>query len=382
VEYFRLVISNPLPLGTRVNWVDVNPDVTALSWTTGQGGFVGMQIGITSPTQPETAMGLESPVEVPDFADVKVYAGSEDGFCCFRGRVLDVDDNLGQHVTALTAAGYGTADGALGDQWFFVPALPDTTTSGASTSTSATSTTAPKGPDDRDVSAGALLRRMVYQVTSIIRPGDSAEYVDPGGAFTARQQTGRYLGQTVDQLLKTGGDGGNESTFAIWENQHVIMQPLDPPGFPDYRLRANARVQWKRSTRRTIGGVEVQYTPPGGKQSSTGVAFIKGWATDHGGLMRSQLIPGGTMTLQQAIAVRTRYLRRNRNAVRTGTITITPEQPMESVTGEPVPYYAYRYGQWVAIGDESFMITQTSTDTKEGSERTTVTLINTPGAAT
>ncbi len=373
-----MVIANPLPSGTRVSWIDINPDMTNLSWTTGPGGFVGINAGFTLSAQSITPRPLESPIAVPPLADARLYAGSEDGFCCFSGRAQKVDSNNSTKVTALIAAGYGTAQGVFGDQWFWVPPLPTTSSSGTGTGT------APKGPDDVPMSSGSLLRRMIRQVTSIVQPGDSEQFQDPGGSFTAREQSARYLGQSIDQLMKTGGDGDTDYSYAIWEDRRVVSRPMTPPldsagrFLPDYRLQGDSRVQWTQDWSKLIGGCEVQFTPPGGQQASTGADSIRGWASDHGGLMRSALIPGGTMSRQQALAVRSRYLRKYSEPIISGTATIPFDRPMESTTGFPVPAYAYRYSQWIEINEEPFMIMTTSTDAVQ--RQTTVTFTNRPGA--
>lgn len=357
MDSFRVVIGNPLPQGGRLDWVDLNPEITALSWTTGPGGYMACSVGYQVAGQPDGVAEMLRPLSVPDLANVQIWAGSESGFLCFEGRVQDVDEVSGLRVKALTAAGYGTAQGALGDEWFYTS-------------------------DATDYSAAQLLRRMIPGTTDILRVGDADAFVDPEALYSAKGQSGRYLGQTLDQIIKAGAAGGYELMLAVYEDRRVQLRPILPPldatnaPAPDYRVRLDQRVTWKRSGAKLVGAVAVQFTPPGGVQDTTQVAEVEGWQNDHGGLFRSMLIPSSQLTQIQAEQLRNRYLRRYSQPVITGTMHITRDRSLETRTGQPAPYYMVRYGQWLALGSQMFFITQTQIDASGG--KATITFTNVP----
>lgn len=373
---FRVVIRTPLPEGKRLSWIDLNPNITALSWETGVGGFVRGDVGYKILGQPDYVSGLKNGIEVPDLATAQIFIPSESGFCCFEGRVQEVDDLEGTNVSKFNASGLGTSEGVGGDEWFYV----------------APTQNGMKTFEDIKRTALNLLNRMVPSVTDIITVGGTDQVTDPGGSYTPREQAGRYLGQALDQIIKAGVQGGQEVMYAVYEDRRIqlriIEPPLDDSGVfsPDWRVTPSKKLTVKRSGKKLVGAAAVQFTPPGGAQDTTEVNAIDGWSDNYGGLFRSFLIPPSQISYEQAVMVRDRYLRRFSVPVITGMMEIVgTDGGLRGRTGQPAPFYAIRYGQWLQIGEKPYFITKTKTDacyqdpkTNVVVGRTTVEFINVP----
>jgi hypothetical protein len=372
-DNFRIVIRSPLPEGLRLSYIDLNPQVSALSWETQVGGFYTCNVGYKIEGQPTYISGLKYPIEVPDLATAQVYHGSEDGFCCSEGRVIETNSILSTNVSAFQASGFGTSDGAGGDTWFYVPpAANDQQTI-----------------EDISRSAVNLLQRMVPSVTDILTiNGNDPTIQDPGGKYTPRQEAGRYLGQAIDEIIKAGVQGGQEVAYYVYEDRRIQLKIIEPPlddnGIfaPDWRVTPDKTVKVKRSGRKLIGACAVQFTPPGDAQKTTDVALVTGWSDLYGGLFRSMLIPPSNIPELQATMVRDRYLRRYSVPVITGSIEINGyDGAIRGRYGQPCPFFMPRYGQWLQIGKDPFFITKTKTNASPGAGKpgqTIVEFVNVP----
>ena len=372
-DLFRVVIRTPLPEGNRISQIDLNPQITALSWETQSGGFYIGNVGYRIEGQPAYVSGLKYPIEVPDLATAQIYAGSEDGWCGFEGRVTETNSVMSTNVSAFQASGLGTSDGAPGDNWFYVPS----------------GTNDEQTIDDISRSAVSLLQRMTPAVTEIITiNGYDPTVQDPGGKYTPRQEAGRYLTQAIDEIVKAGVQGGQELMYAVYEDRRIqikiIEPPLDDDGIfaPDWRVTPDKKVTVKRSGKKLIGACACQFTPPGDAQKTTDVAYVQGWSDFYGGLFRSQLIPTSNISETQALMVRDRYLRRYSVPVITGSIEINGyDGAVRGRAGQPCPFYMPRYGDWLQIGKEPFFVTKTKTNASlmaGNPGRTTVEFVNVP----
>jgi hypothetical protein len=332
--------------------LDLFPKVTAIAFTTGPGGYVGLNVGYTDEGMPANVGELQEPVEISDMYHVELWARSEEtGFQLFEGRVMTVNQDQGVAVTALQAVGYGVQDGAVNDSYF-------------------------DSMDIRMLSAGDILREAVPTITPILQIGGRDLFVDPGVGtkMSPSGLQGQTAGQIVDQVVKTGTDNAQQQIYECYGRTINIRPRVPPPGGPEYVVQPT-EVKWVRDSTHLYGSVSVEFQPKGGTKGRTIPAVYNTFPGRYRGLVRSLLVPNSEIDEVQAELLARRLLDIYKNPVITGTFELTESNPMYTTQGGVVPYWKPRYSEWCQVGTRPpLMIVGTSVNLT--TRTSTITLSN------
>ncbi len=256
--------------GNALTTIQIDPQVTRLTWSSTALGFNAAQIGILDPDLPEFGP-LESPVEFRRNMHVVI---SRLGRICWEGRLTDWDDP-GQQIHGFTAAGYGV-----------VATTDDFYESGAA-----------------DATSGVFLKQVLGLAAPLILPEPGALWSDPLVPITEASQRDKFPSEIIAFVSNIGGDGNLLWDFSVWEGQKARFLPRIAPESPDYEIySADGGVQKHFSDVESAALVVVKYTTP---ITAVGPPQVGGVDSRHtasraatalsSGVIKRKIIDGGTM---------------------------------------------------------------------------------------
>lgn len=357
---------DPWAVPVPITYVDINPDVTALEWTTvNPGGYgalnVGMQPFLTDGAQGPDYVRLEQPAYLPPRAHVQLYAGAH---LVFEGAVMAVNKNSSGQADGFIAEGYGLV--ATNDNYIESYEITPKT-------------------------SGVILAEALFDAAPLLRIGPA--YVDPGVLHQKSEFHALYPADIINQIVREGGaayagivsNAGGASgdvsngvwDFLVYEGRLVTFQPrLPPAGTPtdpiDYRITFDDRVtSWVEDYHKLCGQVGVRYTNLAGGGGATaltprypalGDALYTRFKSIYG-FMRAAVIEGGAMQPASATTFAQTFIAERAQPSYAVRVVRAQQQGMERVGMPDMPPYLVRAGEWVAIGDQDPLpIVQTSYD--------------------
>lgn len=305
----------------RLDHIDLNPDLTGLSWTsTAPGGFARFQAGHNNYERPLADPLIPRLLHMQDFARIEVTDGA---LTLWEGRTEDRDEAPKDRRT-LVAAGWGYS--AIHDMPYF-----------SDSSTASTS--------------GVVLKSVIANAAPFIRPASGDLYIDPLVEHAPDEFDAWYPSQVLDQITKEGDDDGNLMDWFVWESRTLWLKPRVAPATADYYLPFDRRYvsDWKRHVKDRRGIVWVDHTVSG-IATRTGAVTAAGF-TDEIGFQRGRVLKVGEMPVSVATRLAQTFLAFNSRERYTGVVTIGPDDVLIGAGGRPVPAYMARAGQWVQVGD-------------------------------
>lgn len=355
---FYVVSSTPLPQAQRIDAIHFDSELTQANVSDAvPGGHAGINLGYKLFMQGEVVGLLGDPVDFVDLGHLEVYAQDERGWQVFAGRVRDIDSPTGRQATAVTGTGYGVGEmAATTDMWYFQEPVTG----------------------EPSIGGGQLLREVLKASAPLLKIGDAAQFIEPGGNYLRSSENTRYPNQVVDEVVKAGDINNNQLLFTVYEDRVVQLLPRVPPVdaitgevIADYYVPMDRKhVTWRRTGTQMVGVVAVQFNDTSGNAQHTEVSsFIEqqNFRNAHGGLLRGYLVPSSSnWTEAQAEFFRDTYLQKYKNAIITAMVNADKTWPVFDREGGAIPYYMVRSGGWLKVADQDpIMITSTSKDLKK-----------------
>lgn len=361
---YHLSLYPPAPNdeGAPADHMDLNPEVTQISFSTGlPGGWIGLTVGMRDPARPRFGI-LPRPIAVKHFYDVVLEIGPR---VLWNGRVQKILRSSGG-VVGFEAVGY--AIGALRDGWY-------------------------SNRDTTVTTAGQVLRSVISDAAPLLGTNlDPDLFVDSGVPRSYLSCDGLAPADVL-QALSSEGSSADSAVGAIYDwacfsidrfctftRRLAPLRWQDAPSGvygADYWIDFDETVQWVEDSIGTYGSVTVDYT--GGTVPRTPVANSATF-TDTYGLARAILLKGGQMTDDQANAYRDAWLHLNEVPQTTATITRTAGRGLTLGSGRAeCPPHLVRAGQWVQVADQEPLIIG-ATQYDANTEELQLTLISYPAA--
>jgi hypothetical protein len=312
----------------------INSRVTQLSWSTGPGGFVGLEVGIRERHVPQYGY-LTEPIEEKPFADVRLLQGS---WTCWRGRI--VETLVGPAgMLGFTAEGYGVS--ALSDNIL-------------------------RSTSDTLLPATDIIRTALFSTNSRIVP-DAAPFFDaPEEQYTLMAFDLDTPATIMDQMAKVGS-GSAIWDFAVWEDGYLRMAPRQAPATPDYSIPWDDTVEpLRKDYRKVYGSMILSIQDEDGTERR--IAGTNPDFTERYKLFRRAGADGGSMTQRQARTCVNTWLTSNYEPVLSTTVTRSGDRGLELYPAGERPGYQVRFGEYLSILDgPPMLIVATSHDANENS---------------
>jgi hypothetical protein len=321
---FTLALYGPLPGMQPLPTIDINPDVTALRWTTQDpGGYGTLEVGLRDWAAPAFGL-LPEPAQVPLFGHVEVYAGHA---LVWEGRVV-MRRRAGGLVRGFRAVGYLASAG--NDDWF---ASTDTT----------------------PITMGTALRTIAAVAAPLWRLGTGDEFEDPGTSDALANYNRMTPAQVVEQMCRTGADGVAWSAL-MYAGRRLRFVARRAPVTPTYAVPFDATVEtWDEDAEGLYGAVTLAYTA-GGVETLTEELVADGFV-DRYGLARRALVAGGEISADAAGSFAAAWLAQRGVPEVSASIARAYDaahawRGLELADGGERPPWLVRAGEWVRVGDE------------------------------
>ena len=347
--------SNPVLVPTA--YLDIDPDITSLQWTTtNPGGYgalnVGMQASLTDSAGPDYVR-LQTPVHLPPRAHVELYAGSTK---VFEGAVMVLNKNSSGQADGFIAEGYGTV--GTNDDYI-------------------------ESTEGVFKTSGTILREVLTQYAPLINFGPSWNNPlnDPGTLHQKAEFNALFPADVIDRILREGGTaiagqtsnaGGasGDTSNGVWdwlvyENRLCTFQPRIPPAGTaldpiDYHIPFDDRITaWVEDYHKLVGQVGIRYSnlDAGGNSTALtprypacGTPLYTLFGNTYG-FHRSAVIEGGKMHARSAITYATNFIALRAQPSYAVRIIRAQQQGMERQGMVDMPPYLVRAGEWVQVGD-------------------------------
>lgn len=310
------------PNGTPLQTIDINPLVTTVEYSTGQGGYTVMSVGMVPGLDRPVTGTLDPPQIIPPFADVTLYKGTRP---IWRGMVVEFADDDPSMTTGFVAEGYGTG-AYMASNW------SRATTTGASTS-------------------GVVLSTILVATTPKLRPGQGDEWQNPGVTHSLNDFYKMTAGEIIDQITKEGAIDGSLVDFYVWDDLIARLIKRRTPAQPEYRIQFDRRVRRSRDYRTAYGAAMIEFLVGGSTITLTAESYSPAFESEFG-IQRFRFVPAGKMTAEGAVAYRDAQLANSAGATVSFTITRDGGDGMERWDGGMQPFELVRAGEWVKVGDD------------------------------
>ncbi len=345
VRDFKLALYTPLPEGNRTDFIDYNPEVTSLRFSTAlPGGFQNLEVGYdVRYYAPDGALqrrsSLEVPVDVRLLGHVELWAGQR---LVWEGRIQRLDGK-GADLTGFLAVGYG------------LDAPKDDTFESA---------------DLTQLGGAAALVRVLTAAAPLLQLQTSGLFQDPGITHQLAEFTFQQPAQVVEQFEKAGGQANVQFDLAAWEVRRTTFLPRSAPAQPDFLIPLERQwVEWHLDGSETYGAAKMQFTDGGvTKFTNNGQWTVDPTFADRfGGLLRRKPLSGSEMPADVANQFVQTWLAQHTTGAFSARVTRPPERGLEQYNGGELPTYLVRAGQWAMLGDQGpYLITRTQYDAHSG----------------
>lgn len=327
MQYVKVRLYEPLESGGRpLADMDLNPDITAISWTSQlPGGPNTLSVGIE---EPDLRAGWgASYAFIPDAIRIKPLAHvvvSVAGMDVWEGRVMEVEDGpLGEQ--AFIADGYALC--GTNTDFYESTSVVETTTSD-------------------------IISDIITAAASLINQGSVYQFEDPMVTHTRSEFDQFTLAEALDLVLREGGNGYVTWDWWLEAGRRLALHPRTAPAVPDYVIPyQSGRVTVRRNYREIITAAKVAYQFSG-VEFETDVDVRENTVTEFG-FSRRIRIQADELSSTAAEQLRTTELARNSSPIIAITVSRGPSDDdwLTTASGVQIPHWAVMAGQWVKVAN-------------------------------